>query len=375
MPTGSRYSHLQIPKVAARCQHEPTGSGYSICKFRKSPPGASTSPPERCVSICKFRKSPPTGRERDAFTSRINASLGASLGCSLSLRAMMRLYSNPRIHSTKQDFVWSNQLFIKCGASEVSRCTIFHRCVFHGTLARLQTHRSKTPLVSQTLVLPSLSRLRRGLHHACRRFLFVFWDMLIFGLLSKSTRVYALNHEGVCRRSMSVSSGAVAYTCNTHLTSHKLSQCLHSRARAWFGCTCLLCLGTLRDHAGGVSGFVVFCFYCALRQWRRGNIAQITTIPVLDRLYSGCNLCRAEVWGEASSSQENSVERRRRRCWNQRSQKTTLGCQIPSLTRPSGPTPKPPPVNPRTCTIESLRRIPQHIAIWSTVEVRRRSVT
>ena len=34
--------------------------------------------------------------------------------------------------------------------------------------------------------------------------------------------------------------------------------------------------------------------YCTLRQWRRGNIALITTLPVPDCQYSGCNLCSAD---------------------------------------------------------------------------------
>ena len=45
--------------------------------------------------------------------------------------------------------------------------------------------------------------------------------------------------------------------------------------------------------------FVLFvCFYRALRQRRRGNIALVTTPPVLDCLCPGRNLCRAGVWGE-----------------------------------------------------------------------------
>ena len=43
---------------------------------------------------------------------------------------------------------------------------------------------------------------------------------------------------------------------------------------------------------------VLLCFYCALRQWRRGNIALIATLPVLDCLDSGCNLSRAGFGGE-----------------------------------------------------------------------------
>ena len=163
-PSANSESRRQVPARAHRIRVFPSASSES----RRQVPARAHRSGVFLSASSESRR--PTGRERDAFTSRINASLGASLGCSLSLRAMMRLYSNPRIHSTKQDFAWSNQLFIKCGASEVSRCTIFHRCAFHRTLARLQTHRSKTPLGSQTLVLPSLSRLRRGLHHACRRF-------------------------------------------------------------------------------------------------------------------------------------------------------------------------------------------------------------
>ena len=54
----------------------------------------------------------------------------------------------------------------------------------------------------------------------------------------------------------------------------------------------------------------VRCFYCALRQWRRGNIALITTLPVLDCLYAGCNLCRAEAWGERPPPLTNDTQRK-----------------------------------------------------------------
>ena len=43
---------------------------------------------------------------------------------------------------------------------------------------------------------------------------------------------------------------------------------------------------------------LLFCFFHgALRQWRRGNIAMITPLPALDCLYSGCTICRGDVWG------------------------------------------------------------------------------
>ena len=50
-----------------------------------------------------------------------------------------------------------------------------------------------------------------------------------------------------------------------------------------------------------ISLFVFTCF-CALRQWRRGQhcIDCNTTSAVLS--VPGCNLCRAEVWGEESLS-------------------------------------------------------------------------
>ena len=35
---------------------------------------------------------------------------------------------------------------------------------------------------------------------------------------------------------------------------------------------------------------ISFCFYCSFRQWRRGNIALVTTLPVLDCLNSAQHL-------------------------------------------------------------------------------------
>ena len=47
----------------------------------------------------------------------------------------------------------------------------------------------------------------------------------------------------------------------------------------------------------------MFCFYCVQRQRRPHKNAS----PMLERLYSGRNICRADVWGEGILvSQKNS---------------------------------------------------------------------
>ena len=52
-----------------------------------------------------------------------------------------------------------------------------------------------------------------------------------------------------------------------------------------------------------------FCFQSALRQWRRGNIALITTLPVPGCLYSGCNICRKDLGRQASASHEKTFNK------------------------------------------------------------------
>ena len=70
-----------------------------------------------------------------------------------------------------------------------------------------------------------------------------------------------------------------------------------------------------------ISGIIYFhfdraqpsvCFYCVWRRRRRGSTfkQQLHTknvSPVPDGLYSGCNICLADVWREASPFHENSL--------------------------------------------------------------------
>ena len=54
----------------------------------------------------------------------------------------------------------------------------------------------------------------------------------------------------------------------------------------------------VRHRCSLSPNILVFVFIVALRQWRRGNIALITALPVLDCLYTGRSTCCASVWGE-----------------------------------------------------------------------------
>ena len=53
--------------------------------------------------------------------------------------------------------------------------------------------------------------------------------------------------------------------------------------------------------------YVLVLFHCGLRQKRRGNIALITTLTVLDCLYSGCNICRRTLVRKAHTTENPST--------------------------------------------------------------------